>query len=111
MLIGTAAFVGVFFAVVLRKVLRVRRMPPAQGVETIVGRGGVAIGAGLNPDGIVRVSSEEWRATSADGSTIPAGAPVQGHPPRRSRAHRRSRRAPEHEAAAHRRRDEGRNHR
>jgi membrane-bound serine protease (ClpP class) len=76
-LIGTAVFVGVFFAIVLRKVLAVRRMPSAQGVETVVGRSGVAIGAGLSPDGIVRVSSEEWRATSADGSTIPGGAPVR----------------------------------
>jgi len=75
-LIGTAVFVAVFFAIVLRKVLVVRRMPTAQGVETVVGRAGVAIGAGLTPDGIVRVSSEEWRATSADGSTIPAGSTV-----------------------------------
>jgi membrane-bound serine protease (ClpP class) len=75
-LIGTAAFIGVFFAIVLRKVLAVRRMPSAQGVETVVGRAGIAIGGGLTPDGIVRVSSEEWRATSADGSTIPGGAPV-----------------------------------
>lgn len=75
-LIGTAAFVAVFFAIVLRKVLAVRRMPTAQGVETVVGQAGFAIGAGLTPDGIVRVSSEEWRAISADGSTIPAGAPV-----------------------------------
>ena len=75
-LLATAAFVAVFFAIVLRKVLKVRRMPPAQGVEAIVGQQGVAIGAGLNPEGIVRVSSEEWRAISADGSRIPAGAPV-----------------------------------
>ena len=76
-LIGTAVFVGVFFAVVLRKVLRVRRLPPAQGMETVVGKQGVAIGAGLNPDGIVRVASEEWRARTADGSTVPAGSPVR----------------------------------
>ncbi|HET9312102.1 MAG TPA: nodulation protein NfeD [Actinomycetota bacterium] len=76
-LIGTAVFVGVFFAIVLRKVLRVRRLPPAQGTETVVGKQGVAIGTGLNPDGIVRVSSEEWRATTSDGSTIPAGTPVR----------------------------------
>jgi len=75
-LIGTAVFVGVFFAVVLRKVLAVRRKPVAEG-DSIVGHIGVAIGAGLNPDGLVRVSSEEWRATSADGTSIPAGAPVR----------------------------------
>jgi membrane-bound serine protease (ClpP class) len=76
-LIGTAVFVGVFFAIVLRKVLRIRRLPPAQGAETVVGKLGFAIGAGLNPSGIVRVSSEEWRATSADGSAIPAGTAVR----------------------------------
>ena len=51
-------------------------MPAAHGVETVVGQTGVALGAGLTPNGIVRVASEEWRATSADGSSIPAGAPV-----------------------------------
>ncbi len=76
-LVATAVSVGLFFAVVLRKVLRIRQMPPAQGVEVIVGQTGIAIGAGLNPDGIVRVSSEEWRATSADGSPIPPGATVR----------------------------------
>ncbi|MGZ8581789.1 MAG: NfeD family protein [Actinomycetota bacterium] len=76
-LVGTAVFVGAFFAIVLRKVLSIRRMPAAHGAETVVGRTGVAIGAGLTPSGIVRVSSEEWRATSADGSSIPAGAPVK----------------------------------
>jgi membrane-bound serine protease (ClpP class) len=76
-LVGTAAFVGLFFAVVLRKVLKVRRLPPAQGSETIVGKLGVTIGAGLNPDGIVRVSSEEWQATTADGATIPAGTQIR----------------------------------
>jgi membrane-bound serine protease (ClpP class) len=75
-LIATAVAVGVFFAVVLRKVLSIRRMPAAQGAETIVGRSGVAIGAGLTPEGIVRVASEEWHAVSADGSRIPAGTPV-----------------------------------
>jgi len=75
-LLGTAIFVGVFFAVVLRKVLRVRRKPVTDA-NSIVGRTGVAIGAGLSPDGIVRVSSEEWRAVSEDGSPIPAGARIQ----------------------------------
>jgi membrane-bound serine protease (ClpP class) len=76
-LLVVAAFVVVFFAVVLRKVLRVRRMPPAQGAETIVGRTGIALGPGLDPEGIVRVASEEWGAISADGSLIPAGSPVK----------------------------------
>jgi membrane-bound serine protease (ClpP class) len=109
-LVVVTTAVGLFFAVALRKVLSVRRMPPAQGVETVVGHGGVVIGAGLNPDGIVRVSSEEWRATSADGSPIQAGAPV--------RVTRLDglvltveRDEPQHEAAASTAADEGRLHR
>ena len=39
-------------------------MPPAQGAEAIVGQEGVALGAGIDPDGIVRVASEEWRAVA-----------------------------------------------
>jgi len=108
-LIGVAVFVGLFFAVVLRKVLAIRRMPSAQGVETIVGQTGVTLGSGLNPEGIVRVSSEEWRAISADGSPIPAGAPILV-----TRLDGLvltvDRHLPEHEAAALSAADEGRNH-
>jgi membrane-bound serine protease (ClpP class) len=75
-LVATAAGAALFFGLLLRKVLRIRHLPSAQGAEAIVGLTGVTLGAGLNPDGIVRVSSEEWRATSGDGSSIPAGAPV-----------------------------------
>ena len=84
-------------------------MPPAQGAEVIVGQTGIAIGAGLNPDGIVRVSSEEWRATSADGSPIPPGAPVRVT--RLDGLVLTVEREPmEHEAAAVTAAEEGRNH-
>jgi membrane-bound serine protease (ClpP class) len=71
-----AIFVGAFFFLVLTKVLRMRHMAPAQGPEVVVGKEGVVIGRGLDPKGIVRVASEEWKATTSDGSTLPAGARV-----------------------------------
>jgi membrane-bound serine protease (ClpP class) len=108
-LVGTAVFVGVFFAIVLRKVLSIRRMPAAQGAETVVGRTGVAIGGGLTPHGIVRVASEEWRAISADGSTIPAGSPVRVTS-LDGLVLTVDRDTPEHDAAATMMAEEGRNH-
>jgi membrane-bound serine protease (ClpP class) len=72
-----AAAVGLFFAVVVTKVLRMRHMPPAQGAESVIGREGVAIAGGLHPDGVVRVASEEWRAITGDGRPIAGGTPVK----------------------------------
>jgi membrane-bound serine protease (ClpP class) len=72
-----AAAVGLFFAFVVGKVMRMRHMPPAQGAGSIVGREGVAISGGLHPDGVVRVASEEWRAVTGDGRPIANGAPVK----------------------------------
>ena len=71
-----AVFVGAFFFLVLTKVLKMRHMAPAQGPEVVVGKEGVVIGRGLDPKGIVRVASEEWKATTSDGSSLPAGARV-----------------------------------
>ncbi len=72
-----AAAVGLFFAFVVTKVMRMRHMPPAQGPEVIVGKEGVAIAGGLHPDGVVRVASEEWRAIAGDGHPIAGGTPVR----------------------------------
>jgi membrane-bound serine protease (ClpP class) len=71
-----AIFIGAFFFLVLTKVLKMRHMAPAQGPEVVVGKEGVVIGRGLDPKGIVRVASEEWKATTSDGSSLPAGARV-----------------------------------
>ena len=71
-----AIFVGAFFFLVLTKVLKMRHMAPAQGPEVVVGKEGVVIGRGLDPKGIVRVASEEWKASTSDGSSLPAGARV-----------------------------------
>ncbi|HEY6566148.1 MAG TPA: nodulation protein NfeD [Actinomycetota bacterium] len=72
-----AAGVGLFFALVVTKVMRMRHMPPAQGAESVIGREGVAIAGGLHPDGVVRVASEEWRAITSDGRPIAGGTPVR----------------------------------
>ncbi len=64
-----------FFLVVVQAVLRSRRLPPATGVEHLVGEQGVALGA-LQPRGEVRVDAERWSAESA-GTPIAAGTPVR----------------------------------
>ena len=76
-IVPVAVFIGVFFFFVVTKVMRLRDMPPAKGPEAIVGTEGVAIGRGLNPDGIVRVASEEWKAVVDGGRSIPAGGAVR----------------------------------
>jgi membrane-bound serine protease (ClpP class) len=76
-LVTVAVAIGLFFALVVTKVMRMRHMPAAQGAEVVVGREGVAIAGGLHPDGVVRVASEEWRAVTSDGRAIQNGAPVR----------------------------------
>jgi membrane-bound serine protease (ClpP class) len=71
-----AACMALFFGFVVSKALAMRHLPAAQGAEAVVGRDGVVLPGGLDPDGIVRVAAEEWRATSATGP-IPEGARVR----------------------------------
>ena len=81
-----------------------RHMPPAQGAEIVVGKEGVVDRRGLDPRGIVRVASEEWRATTADGALAPGrrarswspGSTVSCSPSMRTneRARRPARRRP-----------------
>lgn len=67
-----AALVGVFFFVVVVKARKLRDLPPPAGPKDMIGQTGVALGSGLTPHGVVRVSAEEWRATSSEG-TVPGG--------------------------------------
>ena len=75
-IIPVAVIVATFFGLAVAKLMKVRHMPPPAGREAIVGREGVAIGGGLHPEGIVRVSSEEWQAI-APGARIATGAKVR----------------------------------
>jgi membrane-bound serine protease (ClpP class) len=75
-ILPVAAFMALFFGFVVAKALAMRHLPPAQGPQAIVGRDGVVLGDGLDPDGVVRVAAEEWKATSATGS-IPPGTKIR----------------------------------
>lgn len=70
-----AAVVALFFGFVVTKVLAMRHLPPAQGPESVIGREGVVLGAGLHPGGVVRVAAEEWKAVSGSGP-IPGGTRI-----------------------------------
>jgi membrane-bound serine protease (ClpP class) len=70
-IVPVAAFMALFFGFVVAKALAMRHLPPAQGPGAVVGREGVVLGNGLDPDGVVRVAAEEWRAMSAVGSIAP----------------------------------------
>jgi membrane-bound serine protease (ClpP class) len=75
-LIGVAVFAGLFFGVVVAKALQLRHVPPVE-VRQIVGAEGVALSAGVGPNGgQVRVSAEQWQAVAPSGP-IPGGAPVR----------------------------------
>ena len=56
-------------------VICILHLPPAQGAEAVVGREGVVLGDGLDPDGVVRVAAEEWRAIAPH--PLPPGAKVR----------------------------------
>ena len=71
-----AAFMALFFGLVVSKALAMRHLPAAQGPQAIVGREGVVLAGGLDPEGVVRVAAEEWKATSPAGN-VPAGSRIR----------------------------------
>jgi len=75
-IVPVAAFMALFFGFVVAKALAMRHLPPAQGPEAVVGREGVVLAGGLDPEGVVRVAAEEWKARSAGGS-IPDGSRIR----------------------------------
>lgn len=75
-IVPMAAFMALFFGFVVAKALAMRHLPPAQGPEAVVSREGVVLAGGLDPEGVVRVAAEEWKATSASGS-IPEGSKIR----------------------------------
>jgi membrane-bound serine protease (ClpP class) len=75
-LVPVAAAVAAFFGLAVAKLLEIRHKPAPLGPERLIGMQGVALDGGLSPEGIVRVASEEWNATSSHG-TVPEGARVK----------------------------------
>jgi membrane-bound ClpP family serine protease len=71
-----AVFTTLFFSFVVSKAFALRHMPPPLGAHEVVGREGVVLGGGLDPEGVVRVAAEEWRAI-APGGSIPPGAKIR----------------------------------
>ena len=70
-----AVLIGLFFGLVVAKARKLRDLPPPAGPEAIVGQEGIALGAGLDPSGVVRINAEQWQAVTT-GRRIPAGAGI-----------------------------------
>jgi membrane-bound serine protease (ClpP class) len=64
---GVAGVLCAMVLVIVGNALRIRRMAPLVGVETLVGKAGVAR-SDLDPSGFVYVNGEYWSAESEDGS-------------------------------------------
>ncbi|HZB78544.1 MAG TPA: NfeD family protein, partial [Actinomycetota bacterium] len=71
-----AVLMALFFGYVVSKALAMRHLPTAQGPEAIVGREGVVLAGGLDPEGVVRVAAEEWKATTSSGR-LPEGSRIR----------------------------------
>ncbi len=71
-----AVVIGLFFGLVVAKARGLRNLPPAAGPEAIVGEEGIALGAGLDPSGVVRINAEQWQAVTT-GRRIPGGARIR----------------------------------
>ena len=67
--------VAAFFIFVLGKGLRAQARKVSFGVESLAGSVGTAITA-LSPEGLVRLSGEQWSARSVEGE-VPAGQSVE----------------------------------
>lgn len=73
--VATGAVFAVFFATVATAIIRMRRMPPYLGTQTMIGRTAV-VRSDLDPDGFVFLQGERWRAI-AEGSAITRGEKVR----------------------------------
>jgi membrane-bound serine protease (ClpP class) len=71
---GVAAAAGAYSLFVVMSIVRARRLAPATGVQTLVGQH-ARTRSSLNPDGMVLVEGELWRATS-EGGPISEGEEV-----------------------------------
>ena len=67
---GLAAVLATFCLVIVANIIRIRRMPPRMGIETMVGKRAVARSA-LEPSGFVFLNGEYWSAEAEDGAVKP----------------------------------------
>ena len=74
LIIGSLIFTAGFFLLLLSVGVRALRAKPVSGVESLVGKWGIAK-SDLDPSGIVLVEGEDWKAESVSGR-IAAGESV-----------------------------------
>jgi membrane-bound serine protease (ClpP class) len=74
LVVGITGTIGVLILVFAAALLRMRRMPPHSGKESLIGSKGTARTA-LSPRGVVLVAGERWDATAEDGP-LPEDTPV-----------------------------------
>ena len=72
---GVALVLVGFSATVVQATLRARHLPPAAGLERLIGTNGV-VARELDPEGVVQVASETWTATT-DIGPVPKGRHVK----------------------------------
>lgn len=74
-ILGLAAAMGLFVAVVLRAVVKTQRQPPFMGGDALAGKRGRAQTV-LDPEGMVYVQGALWTATAVEGA-IDVGTPIE----------------------------------
>jgi membrane-bound serine protease (ClpP class) len=74
LIVGTAIVLGGGFLLIISRTAKVRRLPAATGLATLVGRVG-EVREALDPEGLVFVHGELWTAVT-DGPTVPVGEGV-----------------------------------
>lgn len=76
LIISASVIVSGFLVIAIRAAYKVRRLKPATGEEGLVGETAL-VSEDLNPEGLVKVSGEIWKAVSADGTKIKKGQMVK----------------------------------
>lgn len=78
LVISTSIVIGILFFIVFTFALKAHHMPPAMGVETLIGRTGT-VSTPLSPQGIVLVGGEHWTAELEEGEidSLPRGARIE----------------------------------
>lgn len=75
-IIVMAVLLAVFFAFGMAAVIKARKKKPGTGREEMMGMKGKVIQT-LEPEGMIRIRGELWKAKSKNGEKIPAGEEVE----------------------------------
>ncbi len=76
LIISASVVVSGFLIIIIRAVYKVHRLKPVTGKEGLIGETAVVY-EDLNPEGLVKVSGEIWKALSGDGRIIKKGREVK----------------------------------